>query len=149
MALVSFRPFDPLSGLLGLQRDLERLLQDPSMGLDLGPSARGVFPKVNIFRDREGGLVVIAEVPGVDAGSLDVSVEPQRLTIRGERAAEERNDASYHRRERGWGEFARSIQLPLDLEPTAATATAREGLLTVRVPKREEAKPRQITVSRG
>lgn len=149
MALLSFRPADPFEGLLGLQKHLEQLLNNPDTGLGLGPSTGSVFPKLNIFRDGEGGVVAVAEVPGMDADRLELSVEPERLTIRGEREAEDRSSGSYHRRERGWGKFARSVRLPADLDPAQAAATARNGLLTVHIPRREEAKPRQISVSRS
>jgi len=91
-------------------------------------------------------LVVRAEVPGVKPQDLQVDVEPRRLSIRGARPAEERRNGSYHRRERQCGSFSRIIQLPEDLDPTKATAQCRNGMLTVRIPKTEEAKPRRIDV---
>jgi HSP20 family protein len=146
MALVSLRSSGPLDSLLELQRDLESLLQHPARGLDIGPSAAGVFPALNAFRASDGTFVVRAEVPGIKPDALEITVEPRRLTLRGNREIGSRSSGSYHRRERQMGNFARSIQLPEDLDPAAASAACRNGLLTVRIPQRESARPRQITV---
>ena len=108
-------------------------------------SGASVFPSLNIFDDQEG-MVVRAEVPGIPADKINVSVEPRRLTISGERPTAKREKGSYHRRERRYGEFARSVQLPEDLDTDKANAECRNGLLTVRIPKAASAKPRQISV---
>lgn len=142
MAFVSFVN-DPVQGILTLQRELERFLGKP-YGFDLGPSAGGVFPSVNVFRSRDA-VVVKAEVPGVDPSSLQVSVEGRTLTIAGERVATPPK-ASHHRRERRFGKFSRSLQLPEDVDGTKSTADCRNGVLTLTIPKREEAQPRQIRV---
>ena len=146
MALVSFRGMSPLDRLMELQARLDRLRETPSLGLDLGPSGRNVFPPVNLFVDREGGLVLRAEVPGIEAAGIEVTIEPRRITITGERRPPGGETGSYHRRERSFGRFARTTQLPEYLDPAGATAEVRQGLLTVRIPKRAEAKPRQIAV---
>ena len=145
MALVSFSGLDPFGGLLELQDALDRLLQNPSLGLNLGLAGASVFPSLNIFDDQEG-MVVRAEVPGIPADKINVSVESRRLTISGERPTAKREKGSYHRRERRYGEFARSVQLPEDMDAGRATAECRNGLLTVRIPKAAAAKPRQISV---
>ena len=142
MALVSFAN-DPVQGILTLQRELERFLGKP-YGFDLGTSAGGVFPPVNVFRSRDA-VVVKAEVPGVDPSTIQVSVEGRTLTVTGERAASPQK-ASYHRRERRFGKFSRSLQLPEDVDGTKAGAECRNGVLTLTIPKREEAQPRQIRV---
>jgi HSP20 family protein len=145
MALFRFPPeLDPVSGLLTLQRELERVFENP-LGLDLGPSGRGVFPPVNVFRERDG-YVVRLEVPGVAPDTIAVEAEGRTLTIRGKRELAPPPGGSYHRRERGVGEFSRSLQLPADLDLARSEATCKNGLLTVRIPRKEEAKPRQITV---
>lgn len=146
MALVSFRG-SPLDSLLQLQSGLERFFKNPSSGLDLGPAGGNVFPPLNLFLDRHGGHVVRAEVPGVKPDQIQLEIEPRRLTITGERAAPEAGQGSYHRRERGFGRFSRTIQLPDDLDPASATAEVRNGVLTVRIAKRADARPRQIKVA--
>ena len=145
MALVSVRGFSPLDGLLELQDSLARLLDQPGIGLNLGPSAGGVFPGINIFEDGDGGVVFRAELPGIVPEELDVSVEPGRLTLGGERKAPEGKRA-YHRRERRFGRFSRTIQLPQGLDPAQVTAECRDGVLSVRIARSEAAKPRQVRI---
>jgi len=148
MALVSLRN-DPFGGLLDLQGALDRLLHEPTPPWSFGPSSRGVFPPINVFTDQEGALVVRAEAPGIDPEKIDVNVEPQRLTLSGERTTPDASDgaAGVHRRERRFGRFSRSLQLPADLDPEKATASYQDGILTVRIEKAETAKPRRVTVS--
>ena len=136
--------FDPVAGLLTLQRELERVFDKP-FGLDLGPSGRGVFPPANVFADKDGYIVKL-EVPGVAPEDVAIEAEGRTLTVSGKRAIAPPTEGSFHRRERGMGQFSRSLQLPADLDMASAEASYRHGVLTVRVPKREEAKPRQITV---
>lgn len=145
MALVSWRGFDPFGDLFELQAALERMLQNPGLGLNLGPSGAGVFPPLNIFHD-EGGVVVRAEVPGIPSSQISVTAEPRRLTISGERTAAGAEKGSYHRRERRSGQFSRAVQLPEGLDTEKASAHCRNGLLTVRIPRTPAAKPRQISV---
>ena len=135
---------DAVGGLLTLQRELERAFDNP-LGLDFGPSGRGVFPPVNVFRDDEG-LTVRMEVPGVAPESLSIEARDRTLTVSGARETATPEGASYHRRERETGRFARSLQIPTDFDLGAVAATCKNGILTLRVPKRAEAKPRQIAV---
>jgi HSP20 family protein len=147
MALVSFSGIDPFGGMLELQDALERLLQNPGLGWNLGLAGSNVFPSLNMFHDKDG-LVVRAEVPGIPPDQIAVTVEHRRLSITGKRQQVDRDKGSYHRRERRYGEFARSVQLPEDVDADKATAECRNGLLTVRIPKSAAAKPRQISVQR-
>ncbi len=136
--------FDPVGGLLSLQRELERVFDKP-FGIDLGPSGRGVFPPVNVFADRDG-YVVKLEVPGIAPENVAIEAEGRTLTVSGKREVPAPSEGSFHRRERGTGQFSRSFQLPADIDLSRAEATCKHGILTVRVPKREEAKPRQISI---
>ncbi len=136
--------FDPVGGLLSLQRELERVFDKP-FGIDLGPSGRGVFPPVNVFADKDG-YVVKLEVPGVAPDDVNIEAEGRTLTVSGKREVQPPREGSFHRRERGTGEFSRSFQLPADVDVTRADAGYKHGILTVRIPKKEEAKPRQITI---
>jgi HSP20 family protein len=132
--------------LLHLQGELDALLRSPRSDLFSGPSAAGVFPPINIFRNASGDAVVRAELPGVKPENLSLTVERRRLTLSGERTSEGPENGGYHRRERAWGKFSRSIELPADLDVERAEATFRNGVLTLRIPRAEAAKPRQITV---
>jgi HSP20 family protein len=145
MALFRFSPsFDPVNALLNLQRDLDRVVDNP-LGFDFGLSGRGVYPPVNVFSDKDG-YVVKMEVPGMTPDKVHIEAHGRTLTISGKREATTSQGGSFHRRERRSGEFSRSLQLPAELELSQATATYKQGMLTVRIPKKEEAKPRQITV---
>lgn len=130
--------------LLRLQTELDRALRTPGDFFREAAPA-GVFPPVNVFR-RDDGVVIRAEMPGVAPADLDIASEGRRLTIRGERKAGAPSGGGYHRRERAYGKFARSITLPDDLEASAAKAALHDGVLTITIPQREAAKRRQITV---
>ena len=145
MALFRFSPVDPVNGLLTLQRELDRVFENPFLASDLGVSSRGVFPPINIFSDREG-YVIRLEMPGVSPDQITIEGQGRTLTVAGKRENTPPDGASFHRRERDFGEFSRSVQLPDDLDVARAEATYKHGILTVRIPKKEEAKPRQITV---
>ena len=138
---------DPVGGLLSLQRELERAFQNP-FGLDLGVSGRGVFPLVNIFSEPDGYLVRL-EIPGVSPEDLHIESQGRSLTIKGRREPRGPESGSFHRRERDSGEFSRSLQLPDSLDLMRAEASYKNGVLTIRVPKREEAKPRQISIKKA
>ncbi|MGE0682346.1 MAG: Hsp20/alpha crystallin family protein [Candidatus Binatia bacterium] len=145
MALFRFSPsFDPANALLNLQRGLDRAF-DNSLGFDFGLSGRGVYPPVNVFSDKDG-YVVKMEVPGMSPEKVNIEAHGRTLTISGKREATTPQGGSFHRHERRSGEFSRSLQLPTDLDLSQAAATYKQGMLTVRIPKKEEAKPRQITV---
>src|SRR5262245_55148939 len=137
---------NPFNELLRLQRDLDSYLRNPMAGFFSGPSAAGVFPPVNVFRDKSSNLIVRAELPGVKPEDVSVTVEDRRLTISGEREAEGNGEGSFHRRERPVGRFARSIELPADLDVGKAEAKFNQGVLSLRIPRAEAAKPRQITI---
>jgi HSP20 family protein len=146
MAMFRFMPqLDPVSGLMTLQRELEQVFGNPRQGFDMGPSGRGVFPPMNVFSDKDG-YVVRMEVPGVPPESINIEAHGRTLTVTGKREADLPDGASMHRRERDAGQFSRSLQLPNDLDTAAADASCKHGVLTLRIPKREEAKPRSINV---
>jgi len=146
MALFTFsRELDPVNALFRLQNELERVFQNPR-GLDLGLSGRGVHPPVNLFR-QNGDVVIRIEVPGFAPEDLSLESRGQTLSVSGKRSEEHAAEGAFHRRERFAGEFSRSIQLPRDVDPSQAAASAKHGVLTVRVPARAETKPRQIAVS--
>jgi HSP20 family protein len=145
MALVSWKGISPFAGLLELQDALGRAFDHPGLGLGRGPSSSGVFPPLNVFVDKEGALVVRAEIPGISPDQVHIQLESQRLTISGERAADPAGDG-YHRRERRFGRFSRSVQIPADLDTDRATADYHDGLLTVRIERSEAARPRKVEI---
>jgi HSP20 family protein len=144
MALIRFEQMDPVSNLLAVQQELDRFLRNPAF--NLGISGQGAYPPVNIF-DTGDGIVLIAELPGMDPANIKVSGQGNTITISGARSRDETGKwYGQHRRERRFGEFSRSLQLHQGLDIGKAEARYENGVLTVRVPKAEETKPRQISV---
>lgn len=113
-----------------------------------GTAARR-YPLVNLHEDANN-LYVEALAPGVDPKVLDLSVVQGRLTIKGEKVGLEYVTAeAYHRNERAAGQFNRTIDLPVHVDPAKVKADYTNGLLLITLPKSEEAKPRQIQVNVG
>jgi HSP20 family protein len=126
-----------------LQRDMNRLFRS-SRGNRLQPAPS--FPAMNIWTSDEG-QVITAEIPGVEPDDLDVSVTGEILTLSGSRKQEKAGEeVRYHRRERGYGRFKRSIQLPYPVQADKIDANFKNGVLFVHLPRAEEDKPKKITV---
>lgn len=136
--------FDTMENLLRLQQEIARNVGKPLF--EAGLSGASAYPQVNVFSDRDGTLVVKAEVPGVAPDAIGIEVEPRRLTISGERTTATPEKSALHRRERGAGKFSRTVQLPGELEYDAVRASFRNGVLTIVIPKHAQARPRKITV---
>jgi HSP20 family protein len=106
-------------------------------------------PKIDVTETKEA-FVVKAEVPGVEQKDILVSLQEQVLTIKGERQQEkEEKDERYHRVERSYGSFARSMRLPMSVDGEKVTASFKDGLLTVTLPKAPGAKGTMIPVKAG
>lgn len=134
--LVRFDPFD-------LVRDLDRLFDTP------GNRSGAWLPRVDVF-ERGSDLVVRSEVPGIDADSLDVTVEGGTLTISGNRSLDtESESGGFHRKEIFEGQFKRTVLLPEGVDAEAITATTKDGILEVTVPKRPEVLPRKVAIEVG
>ncbi len=105
------------------------------------------IPPVDIFENEKGEVVIKAELPGLRKEEIDLRVENNTLTIRGERKRQtEVKEEQYHRVERTYGSFSRSFALPGTVDNGRVSADYRDGVLTVVLPLKEEAKPRQIQV---
>jgi HSP20 family protein len=143
----SISRLDPFRGLNSLQDQVNRLFEDTFTRGRSGQSELAVWsPSVDIF-ETENELVVKADLPDVQEKDMDVRVENNTLTIRGERKFDrEVQEESYLRVERAYGTFTRSFSLPNTVNAEAIRAEYRNGVLTVRMPKREESKPRQIRI---
>src|ERR1700756_759694 len=142
----SITRFEPFRGVSSLQDQINRLFTeafDRSEGGSLTPWA----PAVDIY-ETEHELVVKADLPDVKPEELDIRVENNILTIRGERKFEKKvNEENYLRVERSYGSFARSFALANTVNTEAIKADYQDGVLTLVIPKREEAKPKQIKVN--
>lgn len=105
-----------------------------------------VFPAINISEDREN-LYVSAELPGVDAKDINITIDEDGLTIKGTRRLEAGDEGvSYHRREREGGGFNRKINIPTRIDEEKVTAEIKNGVLTVILPKAKEVKPKTIEI---
>jgi HSP20 family protein len=136
---------DPLRELEQLQRRMDRLFQN-AFGLERSPWRVGVYPLVNISEDRDH-VYVRAELPGVKAQDLEVTLQDHSLILRGERKipAEEKQ-VNYHRRERESGFFRRVMALPMPVQGEKVEAACKDGILTIKLAKPEQVKPRKIEV---
>ncbi len=105
----------------------------------------GVFPLINLTEMQES-YIIRAEIPGVSTDNLDIQTMGRNLTITGERQIEMDPNAKYHRREREGGRFSRAIALPGDIDRDKVTATLKNGVLELTIPKAQAAKPRKIEI---
>src|SRR6266851_5516755 len=130
-----------------LQDQINRLFNDAFERTDGESNLTAWAPAVDIS-ENEHELVVKADLPGIEAKGLDIRVENNVLTIRGERKFEKKVDQdNYLRVERAYGSFARSFALANTVNSDAIKADYQNGVLTLTIPKREEAKPKQIKVN--
>ena len=105
------------------------------------------LPPVDIAEERDR-ILITAELPGFKQDQIQINMEGSVLTIRGERKFEDEKDGrNYHRVERAYGQFVRSFTLPNNVDRDSIKASFRDGVLELDLPKREEAKPRQIQIS--
>jgi HSP20 family protein len=117
-----------------------------SMLRDLDAPARRVFPAVNLWQGPEA-VAVTAELPGMEPGDIEISVKDDLLTLSGERKAPEVPDgARWHRRERGFGKFSRTIRLPFATREDRIDARMAHGVLRIAIARPEELKPKKIEI---
>ena len=142
MAIVRYSPFtdfEPFPGLKAFEESMNRLFAEPANG-------RPWIPPVDIL-ETENELVVKADVPDVKFEDIKVNMENGTLTLSGERKFEKKTEkGGYHRLERSYGSFERSFTLPETVDAEHVKAGYSNGTLTVTLPKKELAKPRQVKV---
>lgn len=142
MAIVRW---DPAAELAGMEIDrLNRMFAE-----FYGESfSRGWLPPVDIYETENHEVVLKAELPDMKREDINLTFENGVLTLKGERKFDhEIRKDSYHRRERRFGAFSRSFTLPNTVDATRISASYKDGVLTITLPQREEAKPKQISVS--
>jgi HSP20 family protein len=141
MAIIKYSPFtdfEPFPGLKSFEDTMNRLFAEPS--------ARPWMPPVDIA-ETENELVVKADVPDVRLEDIQVNLENDTLTLKGQRKFEKASDkGGYHRIERSYGSFERSFTVPNTVDAEHVKADYKNGVLTVTLPKKESAKPRKINV---
>jgi HSP20 family protein len=139
--------WEPFRGVTALQDQISRLFNDAFERTGEESNLSAWAPATDIY-ETEHELVVKADLPDVDPKDLDIRVENNILTIRGERKFEKKvNEENYLRVERSYGSFARSFTLANTVNPDAIKAEYQNGVLTLTIPKREEARPKQIKVN--
>lgn len=138
--------WSPFDRMASLQQEMNRLFEGT---LGEGPSNLfgGWNPALDVYQDKDN-ITVTVELPGLNKDEIDISIHEGALTISGERKQEsEKQDSETFRSERFFGRFQRSVHLPSAVDADKVTANYKDGVLTVVLPKTEEAKPRQITVN--
>jgi HSP20 family protein len=144
--------FDPLSEMVSLRSAMDRLFEDSFVSPLSWRTISGgesVTPALDVHETADD-LVVTAVLPGIKPEDVEITMTGQTLSLRGEFKADESVDRNqYLYRERRYGSFSRSLQLPVRVEGDRAEATFTDGILTLRVPKAEEVKPRQIRINAG
>ena len=144
MAIVKYNPFRELRTM---QDQMNRML-DMAWNREFGEELKeGVWqPPVDIYED-EHSVIIKAEVPDVEQKDLEVKIENGTLTLRGERKhSSDIRKENYYRVERYFGQFQRSFSLPQTIDQDKVQATCDKGILTITLPKREETKPKPISI---
>ena len=153
MALIRWqRPemnvWSPFRHLSTLRHEIDRLFDSPLNALtsDSQQFLNGWLPSIDLYEEKDA-LVLKAELPGMKKEDIDISLQGDVLTLSGERKEEETFDkAETYRSERFLGKFQRSLTLPVTVSADKVQASYKDGILTVTLPKAEEAKPKQIEV---
>jgi len=142
--------WDPFKDLLTLQDRMNRLFDESVRNVKTGDEALSSAiwsPAVDIY-ETEDEVVVKAELPEVNQKDIDIQIESNTLTLRGERKFnKETKKENFHRIERSYGTFSRSFTLPGTIDQEKISADYKDGILKISMPKREETKPKQIKVA--
>ena len=147
-SLVPFREAGALMrpdfGLFGLHREIDRLFSEFAQGI--GPNGANIVPNIEIS-ETDKAIEVSAEMPGLERKDVDISIEDDTLTIRGEKKVEEsQKDKNVQLSERSYGVFLRVLQLPPGIDPSSVQATMSNGILKVTIPKPAKSEPKKIEV---
>lgn len=146
---MSLMRMNPLQDVQNIQDVMNRMFES-TLSSFWGPRVRWdgrAFP-VDIYQT-DNDVVLIAELPGFEKDEIDISLEGGQLTIVAERKFEEHKDRTYHQVERWYGRMERTFQLPASVKSDGVRAHLKNGVLTVTIPKKEEARTRQIPVVVG
>ena len=140
--------WDPFQEMLNLRRTVDRLFDNASPDRDWTQS--GLWGLALDVVENKDDFIVKASVPGINPDDLDISYADGTLTIKGEvKSDNEVKEDQYHLRERRYGTFSRSITLPTKIKGDAIEASYQNGVITLRLPKAEEVKPKRIAIKVG
>jgi HSP20 family protein len=135
---------DPFEALFNLQRALDARLS--SGWLQQQTASQGPFPPINVFQQGDDILAII-ELPGLDKSELQIEAKENTVRISGKKSVAYPEGVSVHRRERVFGEFDRTLSLPVELDPDRIQAQYRDGILALFLPRAERDKPRAIKIN--
>ena len=135
----------PFNDLDRMRRQLDQLFGQVTGETGYPARSAGVFPLINLTENKNN-YFIRAELRGVSADDLDIQSTDRNIAVTGQRKMPADESARYHRREREFGRFSRAFTLPGDIDRDNIDATLKNGILTITVPKAEEAKPRQIKI---
>lgn len=142
--------WDPIREMMTLRRAMDRLLEDPFYNRETDWEQPVSWNLAVDVAENQDEYVVRASLPGVNSDDIEITYNNNMLTIRGEiKQEEEHKGETYHLRERRFGSFSRSLSLPNPIKPEAIEAQFDSGVLTLRIPKTEEVKPKRIQVRPG
>ena len=137
--------WEPIRDMMTLREAMDQLFDD-AFTRPRGISGVSLSPAIDLYQTADD-VVVKASLPGLKAEDVQISVESNVLTLRGEFSQEiEKKEATYHIRERRGGAFERSVMLPTDVQTDKAKADFEDGILTITLPKAETVKPKTITI---
>jgi HSP20 family protein len=135
-----YRTFDPWRQINDIQREMNRLFEDRTVG------SRYEYPAINLWTDTDK-IQLTAELPGYDKKSVDISLTGDIIRIHGSRKAPECKEGEcFHRQERNYGDFDREVKLPFAINPNTVNATFQNGILNISLERAEEDKPKKINI---
>ncbi len=144
--MLELAPWRPMKEISTLRREMDRLWEDFFGRRDILAEEATWVPAIDVSEDKEN-VLVRAELPGLEPKDVEISLSGDLLTIKGEkRQREEKKEENFHRIETRWGRFSRAVRIPVPVEAEKAEAKFENGVLTIRMPKKEEVKPKQIEI---
>lgn len=136
--------WDPFAGIRMMQREIERVTgRHDGTGRGIGG---GSYPSVNVLSSNDE-IIVECELPGVKRDDIDLSIAGETVVIRGSKKCGCEGDIQYHRKERGSGDFSRTVVLPDKIDADRISASMSEGILTIRLPKSQAAMIKKVKIT--
>jgi HSP20 family protein len=136
----------PGFGLFGLHREIDRLFSEFAQGIGSSGGEANIIPNIEIS-ETGNAVEITAEMPGLERKDVEISIEDDALTIRGEKKVEEgQEDKNVQHSERTYGVFMRVLQLPPGIDPSSVQATMSNGVLKIMIPKPAKSEPKKIEV---
>ncbi len=149
MALVKWKNkdlYNPLEDFRNLQDEINQLFDIERIPSSTGLFDRSIYPSIDVMEDDQN-FMIYCELPGIDLKEIDVSITNNVITVKGEKKrSEEKNKDNFYRREIWAGNFQRTLSLPDSVDSEKVNAEMKNGVLIIKAPKKEEAKPKQISV---